>query len=472
MAKISVRHGVAQAYGLLFGQPFTVFGLTWMPTLFYGAAATWLVARMNAAMALSVPSAGGIMAEAPLFYFGLLVVASALFGGIIAVPLTRQAFGLREERVAAHFVFGAREARLSFALLRYYALMAVTLGFCVWFAVAANAQCERYEDAQGIALAWLGLPYFVWINAIAASFAVLSTLLYSVRFGFFIDAVASVEERAKFSRLRALSQGNFWRIALVALIVTVPAFLVFAACEMTFGGVAVAEQTFAAADPAKFATILAVSLAIVHALLAGASAAAYADLAEAAALENEPARETVYRFEQPAMAFAQAPAEPVDTAFGAAAAETPPMEIVAPEAESATFDWMPPPPDAHFGSDPHDAVAHAPELASAMEPLAHSAAELTGQAEMPVLPHPVEAQNALPEGSPPAAEPATVILPADGLSDVLQNIACQPNIAEAAAEANAVLTEPGSVPDHAHNAEFPIPPMPPAPVFEEARPAA
>jgi hypothetical protein len=107
-----------------------------------------------------------------------------------------------------------------------------------------------------------------------------------------------------------------------------------------------------------------------------------------------------------------------------------------------------------------------------MEPLAHSAAELTGQAEMPVLPHPVEAQNALPEGSPPAAEPATVILPADGLSDVLQNIACQPNIAEAAAEANAVLTEPGSVPDHAHNAEFPIPPMPPAPVFEEARPAA
>jgi hypothetical protein len=91
MAKISVRHSVAQAYGLLFGRPLTVIGLTWLPAVFYAVAADFLIHRMDAAMATAVPSANGLFGQYAFFYFIALVVATAFYGAVIAVPLTRQA---------------------------------------------------------------------------------------------------------------------------------------------------------------------------------------------------------------------------------------------------------------------------------------------------------------------------------------------------------------------------------------------
>ncbi len=157
MAKISVRHCVAQAYGLLFGQPFTLIGLTWLPALFYALATAWLIQRMDMAMAAAVPSGDGILGQYALFYFALLVVATALFGGTIAVSLTRQAFALREERVAAYLVIGARELRLFFALTRYYALTVMTLLVFATAAGIAVSQGTNYASVHGIGLVWLGV---------------------------------------------------------------------------------------------------------------------------------------------------------------------------------------------------------------------------------------------------------------------------------------------------------------------------
>src|SRR3974390_1306181 len=117
MAKITVRHAAAAGYGLLFGRPLTVLGLTWLPAAVYAAVASTLVRDMSEAMAYATPAISGVAARYVFVYFTGLVVATAAFGALIAVPLTRQAFGLRDEPVMAHLVVGPREGRMFFALL-------------------------------------------------------------------------------------------------------------------------------------------------------------------------------------------------------------------------------------------------------------------------------------------------------------------------------------------------------------------
>lgn len=467
MAKISVRHCVAQAYGLVFGQPFTLIGLTWLPAVFYAVAASYLIERMGAAMAVAVPSAGGVLGQYAFFYMVLLVLATALFGAAIAVPLTRQAFGLREERAAVHLVIGAREVRLFLALTRYYAL---TLAVLIVFAIGAGiaiTQGETYAAAHGLARDWLGVPLQTWLNSVAASAAVLLFLFFTVRFGFLLDAIAAAEDHAKLARARALSQNNFWRIAVTLFIVTVPAGLVGIAFAMTFGGLAWGGHSIsvANADTMNFAAILAVTLVVLHGLVAGASAAAYGEMAEAAAQANEPIE--VVNSQQPAMAFAKMAATPdvqplPGIAYGAspeaeALTGLPPMGVATAETQGGAttesgpatiIEWMPPPPDAHFGSDPHDALHHPSDGANAVEPLAE-AVRLAEQAP------PAEAQDVSSVEAAPLRQDVTG---AAGIAVPEMEIA----VPEAMPSEGAAVASPSSeIPEHAHNAEFPVPPMPP-----------
>lgn len=451
MTKVSVRHCVAQAYGLVLGRPLTVIGLTWLPAAFYGVGAAYLIDRMHLAMASAVPSANGLLGQYAFFYFALLVVATALFGATIAVPLARQAFGLREERVAVHLVIGARELRLFFALIRYYALTVATM---VIFALAAGiavSQGTHYAAENKLALDWLGIPLQTWLNSVAAAAAVLLFLFFAVRFGFLLDAVAAVEDHAGLGRVRALSQGNFGRIAAILVITMVPAGLLFVACEMTFGGLTLigANQGFSldAADTAIFAGVLAVALTVLHALAAGASAGAYSEMAEAAAQENVSTDRIGYRTHEPATAHADAGPAAADLRAGNYAHEAAPaaesaaaaqaMEIATPEADGAIqaepatiIDWVPPPADAHFGSDPHDAVSHEGEAVQAADAGASEAL--------------VASQATSEDAAPEHASTASV---------------AHPDIADAAAEA---VGDAAEVPDHAHDAEIPPPPLDPA----------
>lgn len=483
MAKFSVRHSVAQAYGLLFGRPLTVIGLTWLPAVFYAVGASFLIQRMNNAMAVAVPSASGLLGQYAFFYFVALMVATAFFGAVIAVPLTRQAFGLREEPVAAHLVVGGREFRMFFALLRYYAIVVTALVVLAVGAGVAISQGTRYAAAQGFPALWQGLPLETWFNSVAGAFATIAFLVLASRYGFFLGAIASVEDRARLGRARSLARGNFWSIALVWLIVGVPAGLLLLACETTFGGVSAAGITSVGATP--FVGILTIGLIVLHTLSAGASAGAYSDMAEAVAQENEPIDAAPYT--APHMAFAQSSPEVVTiaeepqqthtyhaAAFGSVALAAPAaMEIATPEAEgqlqALQAGWMPPPPDAHFGSDPHDAQTRAAEAESrpiegAPEPLAEAVAETEATA------HPVEAQNASVEAAHEAQQ--ELVAQAEG----------HPVVDEAAAaqlvgfDGHPVDSHPVDghpvdghpVPEHAQNAEFPAPPLDPAGVIASA----
>jgi hypothetical protein len=485
MAKISVRHCVAQAYGLLFGRPLTVIGLTWLPAVFYAVGADFLIHRMNAAMAVAVPSAGGLFGQYAFFYFVGLVVATAFFGSVIAVPLTRQAFGMREEQVAVHLVVGAREFRLFFAYLRYYAITVTTLAALAIGAGVAITQGTHYAAAHGVPAVWQGYPLETWFNSVAGAVTVIVFSAIAVRYGFFLDAIAALEDRARLARAASLSRGNFWAIATTLFVVAVPASLVLLACEMTFGGLNLAVLGLPSADATPFAAILATGLVVLHTLTAGASAGAYAEMAEAIVQEND-----LYQAPDlsPAAVYAQAPAI-AETMYHVEAPPTvetpaPAIKIVTPEA--AQFEpaaamahgvWMAPPPDAHFGSDPHDAQPHGVTLHEEpqVEPLAAAVAEAAAAA------HPVEAQNASMDTLPDATAAASSAEPVE--VEVVQaqqavgeyaihdytgaEIGAVPHPGADATAAQVVGFDghPAEVPDHAHNAEFPPPPLDPAGVM-------
>ncbi len=495
MAKISVRHSVAQAYGLLFGRPLTVIGLTWLPAVFYGVGADFLIHRMDAAMAVAVPSANGLFGQYAFFSFIALVVATAFYGAVIAVPLTRQAFGLHEEQVAVHLVVGAREFRLFFAFLRYYAIAVTALVVLAIGAGIAITQGLHYAATHGLPAVWHGYPLETWLNSLAGAITVITFAVLAVRYGFFLDAIGAVEDHAKLRRAASLSRGSFWSIATTLFVVGGPACLVLLACEMTFGGLNLNLSSIglAAADTTPFAGILAAGLMVLHTLMAGASAGAYSELAEQAAQDSE-TYEPVHA--APAAVYAQAPAAfvaPAEAAYQAeavqtAAPEIPPMEIATPEAETVqvvsaapAVDWIPPPPDAHFGSDPHDAQLHEQNLhhEAPTEPLAAAVAQMETQET-----HPVEAQNASVEAV--TADTAATEAAVNGTSADHTVVGPIPveyvNVADRAAEpaeagmdphpgatAEAATQDVGfdghPVPEHAHNAEFPPPPLDPAGVL-------
>lgn len=457
MAKITVRHSVAQAYGLLFGRPLTIVGLTWLPAVFYGLGASYLITRMIGAMAVAVPSANGLLGQYAFFYFVALLAATAFFGALIAVPLTREALGLREDFAAAHLVLGAREARLFLALLRHYAILVAGLVALALGAGVAISQGARLAPQMGLAAGWLGIPLETWLNSVAGALAVIFFSVCSVRFGFFLDAVAAVEERVTLRRAAHLARGNFWSVTAVSLIVGVPIAALALACEMTFAGLGSSGLGLAPADAGPFAAILTVGLVALHALLAGASAGAYAEMAEAA-MQGAGAEESAPQHaRQPVRAYADAGHhEHGQGGYQAEAAEGPVtmMEIATPEA--STLDWMAPPPDAHFGSDPHDAQPHeAMEAAAppaAVEPLAEAVAQVE------------EAPAALP------AHAETAAVAPEAAESALQEAAHAADTDAASHESEAVGFDghPVAVPDHAQNAEFPAPPLDPAGVIASA----
>ena len=313
MAKISVRHGIARAYGFLFGRLFQVLGLSWLPALFYAVAATFLIRRMSGAMQSAIPSDAGLLGEYAFFYFLALIAVTAFLGAVIAVPLTREAMGLRDEPVAAHFVVGPRETRMFFALLRFYAVVGCALVALAFAAGIAVTTAARYAETQHLQLNFAGIPFQLWLDLGAGAVAAAVFLVVASRLGFLLSPMAAAEKHVKLVRAGQLSRGNFWRIAFTYLVTGLPTTLLLATCETTFGGLQMGKtlpsgmQAFYTVEPhhiAIFATILAGGLVVLQALFAGASASAYEELADAAAVETATEATPAAVFREPAMAFA------------------------------------------------------------------------------------------------------------------------------------------------------------------------
>jgi hypothetical protein len=421
MTGISFRHGVAHAYGMVFARPLTVIGLTWLPALFYAEGAAFLLRKLEAAMAVAVPSAGGLFSLFAMLYALALVALTALLTGVIAVPLTREALGLREERAAVYFVIGAREFRMFFGIVRYYGLVLVSLAVLVLSAGIAITQAVPYFLSHGMA-APAGISIELLLNAAAGLVCGLWLLILTSRFGFLLNPVGANEDATRLSRSVALSRGHGWTIAAMILAISVPAGVVLVASELTFGGLSGLGHGFVIAPGSELvcAAIFATGLVVLNTLFAGASASVYAEMAEATIHDQAQAASAVFHSSEqspPEYAPSEYPSA-IAAAHHAAAPHMaePQPELVSPAGmQVATFEaphqadsgpsmnWVAPPPDAHFGTAANDAL---PAEAMAGTSLWSFAAPQAAEAQPVVQPESAAPQDA-PEG-PPAIEAAAL----------------------------------------------------------------
>lgn len=409
MATISMRHAVSQAYGFLLGRPLTILGLTWMPAVFYAVSVDILFGRMSAAAPPA--SANAVQDPFALSYFAAFLAATALFGAIIATPLTQQALGLREERVAAYLVVGVREFRLFLELLRYYGVLAVALAVAAICAGVFITQAEHYADVHHFSGTWGGLSRESWLDGAAGGFGAALFVVLSIKYGFFLGPVAVAEQRATLFRANALTRGNFWKLAGVTLFISAPASLLLIAGEAAFGDTATSN----AFGATLFASILAAGLVVLQALYAGASSAAYSEILETVQVH---ASAQIEAYEAPARASAESLAAPerasVEYTRAAVASAMPlDMKIATPEADGAlSMDWMAPPPDAHFGSDPHDAQ----HIEDSDEAQTRAATKITAPAMAgPPLPAEIPEHAVNTEFPPPPLDPVGAMTVQAGL---------------------------------------------------------
>jgi hypothetical protein len=295
MGKVPVGRTISQAYRFLFLRPGAVLGLGWLPAAFYAGAAWFCLERLGHAMQVAVPSSAAFNEFTAVDFLALLL-ATALLVPTAAVAYADRALGRHSEHVAAHFVYGKREFRLSLALLGFYVLIIAVLAalaFLAQFAIGIGMP-KPGEAGSGFAmpLEWYGVPLALWLNGAAAFLLAIVALFVSARAGFYLTVLATAEDHVNLGRAWALSRGSFWRLAVVHVVLAVPLALLVAGAVYLIEGDAIADvlRTGWTGIPSEgmsalyklqyehagaLAGILAVGMIVTSALFAGASSAAY-----------------------------------------------------------------------------------------------------------------------------------------------------------------------------------------------------
>jgi hypothetical protein len=296
MGLVPVRDSIVRGYSFLFARFFTVLGLGWMPAAFYGLACAWLIRAVSTG-ALGAPPSSGAFNQYSLGYLVAMLIVTAFFGAPMLIPFTREALGMHEEPVAAHFSYGPREWRLFVALLRFYAIVGAVLFTLI---VGSGIAISQFA---GSPIVWLGVPIGTWLNSVSAVIVLSTAAFLAVRLGFFLGPIAAMEGHASLTRAWALSRDNFWRLSLVFLAVAIPALLVVLICEYALWGSELEMATLKTGSNAlaifqlqydhseSIAAMMAVALMAVNALFGAASAYAYraqdAEVGETAASAPE-----------------------------------------------------------------------------------------------------------------------------------------------------------------------------------------
>jgi hypothetical protein len=335
MSRILVGQTIGRGYRFLFRRFFAILGLSWLPALALGVVGILWLGHFAADVSLVSKGA------AATYWLALdvlaLFVALTFFVATIAVPVTREALGLHDETVFAHFVVGRRELRLFLALLRFGLLLftaAVLLTLALGFAVRMGLPVllTKMGAASESTAAWHGIALRALVLG-GTGFVLVATLAFlALRLGFFLAPIAAIEEHARVTRAWILSSRNSWRVLIVSLALAVPVDLLARGAEYALFGrqlQALLPQALATHDPAAlmswmaahaaaFAAIGSTVLTLLIALFAGASAMAYRTLMPAADMQPvwQPAeRETVEDAPMlPAMPAIAAP--PLDVTLG------------------------------------------------------------------------------------------------------------------------------------------------------------
>lgn len=213
MNKLPVRETIASAYRFTFGELGTIIGLIWLPMvaiavlefLPYGLGDANLSPDQD-------PNALGAAALRGIMFW----LVSVLLYACVSVAVTRQALGVRKGTAIAHFNVGRTEFRVWGALLLLVAILLTLILGMVLAVITTGAAAQA-------------------IGSVVAAGAVVTVVLLAglclllvsmLRLGFLLVPIAVKEEKIGFERGWLLTRGNFWRIATVLFVVTLPTFAV------------------------------------------------------------------------------------------------------------------------------------------------------------------------------------------------------------------------------------------------------
>lgn len=282
--RVPVGQSIERGYGFVFREPLTILGLAWLPAAFYVLACGFWLRRLATAMLVSVRPAHGALNDFARLDFLGLVATTALLSAAIAMPLTRQALGQGDERVAAYFVFGRREARLFVGLTLLYALLLSWLVASTVFLGMAVTAAEARLPAL-----WQSISIPALLDIASAAAIVAGFVFLSARLGFLQAPAAASEQPSGLLAAWLASRGNSWRLMAVTVAIAIPLGALLAAGLSLWLGTPL-DGLLSAALPGSqdaaryqylydhadaFGAIAATALVLVQALFAGASAMAY-----------------------------------------------------------------------------------------------------------------------------------------------------------------------------------------------------
>jgi len=207
--KLQAGAAIRFAYGFTLSQLGTIIGLIWAPMVAI-AVLNFLpyLLGYNQVSPEQNPAAAGAAALQSL----LFALAALLLSACVYVAVARQALGQRTGPAVFYFSLGGAEFRVFAAVLLLALIMlAMLLGTSL-----ASGAAVKFGGAAGPALA-----------SLAALAGLCLMLVVLTRLGFLMVPIAVMEKKIGFERGWELTAGNFWRIAAVIFVVTLPASIVF-----------------------------------------------------------------------------------------------------------------------------------------------------------------------------------------------------------------------------------------------------
>jgi hypothetical protein len=307
MRKVPVGATIAHGYGFLVRRALTILGLSWLPAIFYAAAAGFWIEKLSSALLLA-PHNGSIN-DFQLGDVAGFAVVTALTSAILGVALTHDAAERSSRGVAAYFVIAIRERKLFVARLEAYALSLIA---ALIAAIVVRAGVPLLMSAIGQRV-WLGVPAETYAVVCLCLIGFFALATVGVRFDFFSGPQVVAEEHAKLSRNWTLSRGNFWRLLIVELFLLAPFLIALAVGAWAIGQSGFRGAVFSFAhDPSRLyqwvsdnaagvAVAFSVGIVVLNALFAGASAAAYSVIQS---LEQDAPEEAAPYFAESDRAFA------------------------------------------------------------------------------------------------------------------------------------------------------------------------
>ena len=239
MKKIPLEDTLGGAYRFLFTNVVSIIGTAWLPFVVSVALFGGLVYLVvpHAWWSGDLPHITSPTEIVPLLMpflaiYPVILFLSFLMSAMVLAGLMRHALGQKETTTYVYFSLGAPVWRMLGAFVLYYLVMVLLIvALALLLLLAYLIVYPHLPQGGGIAL-------LIVLGIVEFCFYVYA----AVRLFFFIPAVVVAENRIGLGRSWSLGGGNFWRIVVIFLLITIPVgFVANIIMQMTVMPVMMAE---------------------------------------------------------------------------------------------------------------------------------------------------------------------------------------------------------------------------------------